>query len=341
MNPAALKSTMQRDRVRARVFFWAGIGLVLVFTLSLMWGRYPSLGFISWQQVNEDELARLLVLNLRLPRLLMALLAGMALSAAGTVFQTLFGNPLVEPGFLGVSQGAAFGAALCIVFLGGTAFSIQGVSALFAFAGLGFSYLLARRIRFGGWVLRLVLSGIAVSALFSAGLGILKYTADPLRQLPEITFWLLGGLSSVTWTQFLSILPAALLGLLLLFLFRWRLNLLALNEETSYSMGAAPRRERLVLLTAAILPVAAVISVAGMVGWVGLIIPHIARRIVGSDTRFSLPTSMLLGGIFVMICDDISRSLLSGEIPLGIVTSLLGAVIFIGLMISRGLRIER
>jgi len=341
MNPAALKSTMQRDRVRAQVFFWAGIGLVLVFTLSLMWGRYPSLGFISWQQVNEDELARLLVLNLRLPRLLMALLAGMALSAAGTVFQTLFGNPLVEPGFLGVSQGAAFGAALCIVFLGGTAFSIQGVSALFAFAGLGFSYLLARRIRFGGWVLRLVLSGIAVSALFSAGLGILKYTADPLRQLPEITFWLLGGLSSVTWTQFLSILPAALLGLLLLFLFRWRLNLLALNEETSYSMGAAPRRERLVLLTAAILPVAAVISVAGMVGWVGLIIPHIARRIVGSDTRFSLPTSMLLGGIFVMICDDISRSLLSGEIPLGIVTSLLGAVIFIGLMISRGLRIER
>lgn len=306
-----------------------------------MWGRYPSLGLISWDQVRGDELARLLVFNLRLPRLLMALLVGMSLSAAGTVFQTLFGNPLVEPGFLGVSQGAAFGAALCIVFLGGSAFTIQGISALFAFAGLGFSYLLARRIRYGGWVLRLVLAGIAVSALFSAGLGILKYTADPLRQLPEITFWLLGGLASVTWPQFLSILPVSLLGLVVLHLFRWRLNLLALSEETAFSMGAAPRRERLLLLTAAILPTAAVISVAGMVGWVGLIVPHIARRLFGPDTRFSLPASMLLGGIFVMLCDDICRSLLAGEIPLGIMTSLLGAAIFIGLMISQGLRIER
>lgn len=313
----------------------------MVFGLSLLWGRYPSLGLISWQQLMEDELAGLLVFNLRLPRLLMALLTGMALSAAGTVFQTLFGNPLVEPGFLGVSQGAAFGAALCIVFLGGTALIIQGMSALFAIIGLGFSYLLARRIRYGGWVLRLVLAGIAVSALFSAGLGVLKYTADPLRQLPEITFWLLGGLSSVTWTQFLSVLPVSLLGLIFLFLFRWRLNLLALSEETAFSMGAAPRRERLLLLTAAILPTAAVISVAGMVGWVGLIVPHIARRLFGSDTRFSLPASMLLGGIFVILCDDICRSLLAGEIPLGIMTSLLGAAVFIGLMISRGLRIER
>ncbi len=339
--PPALEKSVGRDHDRRRIFLWAGLGLVVLFILSLLWGRYPSLGFISWQQVNEDELARLLVFNLRLPRLLTALLLGMSLSAAGTVFQTLFGNPLVEPGFLGVSQGAAFGAALCIVFLGGSALTIQGVAAIFAFAGLGLSYLLARRIRYGGWVLRLVLAGIAVSALFSAGLGILKYVADPLRQLPEITFWLLGGLSSVTWPRFLSILPVVLAGLLFLYLFRWRLNLLALNEETAFSMGAAPKRERLLLLTAAVLPTAAVISVAGMVGWVGLIIPHIARRLFGSDTRFSLPASMLLGGAFAMLCDDISRSLLAGEIPLGIITSLLGAAIFIVLMVSRGMRIER
>jgi iron complex transport system permease protein len=124
-------------------------------------------------------------------------------------------------------------------------------------------------------------------------------------------------------------------------LFRWRLNLLALNEETAFSMGAAPKRERLLLLTAAVLPTAAVISVAGMVGWVGLIMPHIARRLFGSDTRYTLPASMLLGGIFTILCDDLSRTLLAGEIPLGILTSLLGATIFIALMVSRGVKVER
>jgi len=338
---AALQNTIARNHVRQKIFLWLGLGLIAVFLLSLLWGRYPSVGLISWQQLNQDELARLLVFNLRLPRLLTALFVGVSLSASGTVFQMLFGNPLVEPGFLGVSQGAAFGAALCIVFLGGSAAAIQGMAVVFAFGGLGASYFLARRIRYGGWVLRLVLSGIAVSALFSAGLGVLKYMADPLRQLPEITFWLLGGLSSITWPQFLSILPATMMGLILLFLFRWRLNLLALNEETAFSMGAAPKRERLLLLTAAVLPTAAVISVAGMVGWVGLIMPHIARRLFGSDTRFTLPASMLLGGIFTIVCDDLSRTLLAGEIPLGILTSLLGATIFIILMVSRGVKVER
>jgi len=315
--------------------------LSVLFILSLLVGRYPSLGLITLERINTDELAKLLVFNLRLPRLLTALLLGVSLSASGTVFQTLFGNPLVEPGFLGVSQGAAFGASICIVFLGGSSFLVQGSAALFAMAGLGFSYLLARRIRYGGWVLRLVLAGIAVSALFSAGIGVLKYMADPLSQLPEITFWLLGGLSSITWSKFLSILPVTLISLVILFLLRWRLNLLALSEETAFSMGAAPKRERILLLTAAVLPTAAVISVAGMVGWVGLIMPHIARRLFGSDTRYTLPAAMLLGGMFTILCDDLSRTLLAGEIPLGILTSLLGAVIFIGLMVSRGVKVER
>ncbi len=341
MSAVALQKVAVRNQRHRLAFVGLGLALVSLFALSLLLGRYPSAGLISPEQVARDELAKLLVFNLRLPRLLTALLLGISLSAAGTVFQMLFANPLVEPGFLGVSQGAAFGAALCIVFLGGSALLVQGVSALFAFAGLGFSYLLARRMRYGGWVLRLVLAGIAVSALFSAGLGILKYVADPLRQLPEITFWLLGGLSSVTWAQFLSILPAGLAGLVLLFIFRWRLNLLALNDETAFAMGAAPRRERLLLLAGAVLPTAAAISVAGMVGWVGLIVPHIARRLFGSDTRFALPGSMLLGGIFVMLCDDLARTLLAGEIPLGILTSLLGAGIFIVLMASRGLKVER
>ena len=340
-NCCALQNAITRNHVRQRIFLWLGLGLVALFLVSLLWGRYPTVGLMSWQQISQDELARLLVFNLRLPRLLTALFVGVSLSASGTVFQMLFGNPLVEPGFLGVSQGAAFGAALCIVFLGGVAVTIQGMAIIFALAGLGLSYLLARRIRYGGWVLRLVLSGIAVSALFSAGLGVLKYMADPLSQLPEITFWLLGGLSSITWGQFLSIVPATLSGWILLFLFRWRLNLLALSEETAFAMGAAPKRERLILLTAAVLPTAAVISVSGMIGWVGLIMPHIARRLFGSDTRFSLPAAMLLGGMFTILCDDLARTLIAGEIPLGILTSLVGATIFIGLMVTHGKKVDR
>jgi iron complex transport system permease protein len=281
------------------------------------------------------------VLNLRLPRLIAAFVLGMSLAAAGAVMQMLFRNPLVEPGFLGVSQGASFGAALAIVVLGGTALQTQVSAAVFSLGGLGFSYLLAHRLRYGGWVLRLVLAGIAVSAFFSAGLGMLKYMADPLRQLPEITFWLLGGLASITWEKLLTVLPVTLVGLLLLLLYRWRLNILALNEETAFSLGAAPGRERWLLIFAAVLPTAALISISGMIGWVGLIMPHIARRLFHADTRLSLPATMLLGGIFTMLCDDLARTLMAGEIPLGILTSLFGALIFLGLMMFQRSKVKQ
>jgi len=309
--------------------------LVLIFVLSLFLGRYPQTGLVRLNQLRENELAKLLVFNVRLPRLLTALLLGMVMASAGTVFQMIFANPLVEPGFLGVSQGAAFGAALGIVFLGASSVAVQGLAIVFAFLGLGFSYLLAQRMRIGDWLLRLVLAGIAVSALFSAGVGIIKFMADPMWQLPEITFWMLGGLASITWTKFLSILPACLVGLAIMLIFRWRLNLLALEETTAFSLGAAPRRERLLLMTAAVLATAAIISVAGIVSWVGLIMPHIARGLFGSDTRRSLPAAMLLGGIFAILCDDMARLLIIGEIPLGILTSLLGALIFVILMARR------
>jgi iron complex transport system permease protein len=308
------------------------IALLTIFLLSVLIGRYPAPGFISIEGIAQDELAQRLIFNLRLPRLLTALLLGMTLSAAGMVFQLLFSNPLVEPGFLGISQGAAFGAAFSIVFLGGMAILTQTSASLFALAGLGISYLFAQRLRYGGWVLRLVLAGIAVSALFSAGLGLLKYLADPLTQLPEITFWLLGGLASLTWGKLIGILPIVLGGLVVIYLYRWRLNLLALNEQTSFSLGIAAGRERWLLILAAVLPTAVLISVSGMVGWVGLIIPHIARRLFRTDTRYSLPAAILLGGIFTMLCDDLSRSLFAGEIPLGILTSLFGALIFLALM---------
>jgi iron complex transport system permease protein len=331
----AMPRWQRRNRQRQQVLWVLLLVLLAAAGFSLLLGRYPAPGLISWQQLRSDELATRLVLGLRLPRLLTALLLGVTLSAAGMVFQMLFTNPLVEPGFLGVSQGAAFGAAFAILFLGGSMVAMQSSAAFFALAGLGFSYLLARRLHYGGWILRLILAGIAVSALFSAGLGLLKYLADPLSELPEITYWLLGGLAGITWSRFLSVLPVALAGLAVIFVYRWRLNLLALNEETAFALGAAPGRERLLLIFAAVLPTAALISIAGIIGWVGLIMPHIARRLFAADARFSLPGTMLLGGLFTLLCDDLARTLLAGEIPLGILTALFGAIIFLGLMMSQ------
>ncbi len=295
---------------------------------------------LSYEQISQDVLAQRLMFNLRLPRILTAILAGMTLSSAGYVFQMLFGNPLVEPGFLGVSQASAFGAALAIVFLSNAAWLVQSLAAFFGILGLGLTYFMAHRVRYGGWVLRLVLAGIAISALFSSGVGILKYFADPLKQLPEITFWLLGGLYSITWTRFLSILPAVVISLIILYRMRWRLNVLSLSDETAFSLGAAPQRERLLLLIASVIATAAIISVAGMVSWVGLIMPHIARRLFGADARYSLIGSMILGAGFMLICDDLARTLIAGEIPLGILTSLIGAIGFMYLMTIQRVKVQ-
>jgi iron complex transport system permease protein len=321
----------------------AAIALLLgvVVGLSLLIGRYPSPGFIAPDRLASDDLAQRLVFNLRLPRILTALALGMSLSAAGTVFQQIFANPLVDPGFLGVSQGAAFGASLAIVLWGSTPWLVQGSAALFAVAGLGFSYFLARRVRFGGSMLRLVLAGIAVSALFSAGVGGLKYAADPLSQLPEITFWLLGGLASITWPGFWSIAPVVSVSLFIVYRMRWRLNILSLDDSTAYSMGAAPGRERALLLGAGVAATAAVVSVCGMVGWVGLIVPHIARRTFGADARYALPAALLIGGLFGVLCDDVARTLLAGEIPIGILTSLVGALLFLAILLTYGHPVER
>jgi iron complex transport system permease protein len=315
--------------------------LLMAAGLSLLLGRYPSVQISTPAAIAGDEMATKLVMNLRFPRMLIAILLGMSLSAAGLVFQMIFGNPLVEPGFLGVTQGASFGAAFAIIFLGNTAWLVQSSATVFAIAGLGISYYLAHRLRYGGWVLRLVLAGIAVSALFYSGVGLLKYMADPLSQLPEITFWMLGGLSSSTWKQFFSILPAVSLSLIILILLRWRLNLLSLSDAAAFSMGASPKVERGLLLGAAVLATASVISVSGMVTWVGLIVPHVARRLFGADSRMTLPATLLVGGLFTLLCDDLARILLPGEIPLGIITSLLGALSFIFLLSMAGVRSQR
>ena len=310
--------------------------LLLILLASAFIGRYPAPFWMPPELLATDPLAERLLFNLRLPRILTALMLGMTLSAAGSVLQMIFRNPLVEPGFLGVSQGAAFGAALSILWFSSHPISIELSSTVFGLLGLFASYWLSTRVRFGGWVLRLILSGIAVSALFSAGIGLLKYMADPLSELPEITFWLLGGLYRITWRDFLYVLPFGAVGLSTVWLMRWRLNLLCLNDETAYSLGARLTRERLVLLVAIVSATAALTAISGIIGWVGLIVPHIARRIAGASAEKAIPVAMLLGGAFTLASDNLARTLLAGEIPLGILTSAIGALLFIYLMMSIG-----
>ncbi|MGC9520443.1 MAG: FecCD family ABC transporter permease [Anaerolineae bacterium] len=317
-----------------RRFWFLGVLLFVVVALSIFLGRYPQPYWTPPQLLWEDALARRLILSLRVPRILAAVFLGMVLSATGSVLQMLFRNPLVEPGFLGVSQGAAFGAALGIIVIGASPLVLQAMAALFALLGLVLSYALARHIRFGGWTLRLILAGIAISAFFSAGVGLLKYVADPLTQLPELVFWLLGALWGVTWTDTLLVLPVVALALVAAYLMRWRLNLLSLDDHIAFSLGTAPARERAVLLFVMVSATAALVSISGIVGWVGLIVPQLARRIFGADAQRALPGSLLLGGLFALLCDDIARVAFSGELPLGIVTSLFGALSFAILMVA-------
>jgi iron complex transport system permease protein len=316
-------------------------GSLLVIAVSLFIGRFPEPGFTWPRRLLSDDLGRNLLLTLRLPRVLAAFVVGASLAGSGLVMQHLFGNPLVEPGLVGVSQGAAFGAALTFLVAGAASGAVQAVSAIFGFAGLLLSYTIARRARFGGWILRLILAGIVVSALFSSGVGLIKFAADPYEELPEITFWLLGGLSGTTWTRLVVVLAFAVPSLVLLYLLRWRVNVLSLEDEVSFSLGIAPARSRVLLLLAATVATSVSVSIAGIIAWVGLVIPHIARRIFPVDARYGLPAAMLLGGTFLVLCDDLARSVLAGEIPLGVVTSLIGSVTFGALLLRGSVRIRR
>ncbi len=307
------------------------LAFIVLLLVSLCLGRYPAPGLALPPGPSADPLGWRLFLLLRVPRVLSAVLLGAALAASGTVLQMLFRNPLVEPGFLGVSQGAALGAGVAIL-VGASAYAIQAAAAVSAMLGLLLSSLLATRIRYGGWILRLLLSGIAVSALFSAGMGLLKTVADPLRILPDLTFWLMGGLWGSSWTTLARFTPVLLPALLIIWLMRWRLALLALGDETAHSLGVSARCERLLLLAAAAAATASVVAVAGIVGWIGLLVPHIARRLAGADPRRALPAALLLGASFALFCDDLARTLAPSEIPLGILTSLLGAILFLAIM---------
>jgi iron complex transport system permease protein len=309
-----------------------GLALVALYLLS---GRYPNPGLTDPRSLVSDPVAQRVLVSLRLPRALGALLLGAVLGGSGAAFQIVFGNPLVEPGFLGVSQGAAFGAALALVLWPASGWATALSAFVAALLALRLSLWLARRFRFGGQVIRLVLAGIAVSALCSALLAAVKYAADPLSQLPDITFWTMGGLSAMSWPRLALSAPVAVFSLAAILALRWRATILSLDDEASRALGARPELERAVLVVAATAGVAAMTAVCGIVSWAGLVVPHAARILVGSDGRSSIPASMALGALFVLACDLVARNLLPGELPLGIVTALFGTVLFALLLASR------
>ncbi len=318
---------MNRRLTRLLIF-----GLFLLLIFSLFVGRYP----ISDQMIHifSNQLLINLILRIRIPRIFFGILVGFGLASSGMIMQSIFKNPLAEPGLLGVNQAAGFGAALGILAFDNSYLIVQTLAFIFGMISITLTIFLSNNTKNKGR-LSLVLAGISVSAFFSAGLGIIKYIADPLDQLPSIVFWLLGSLSNSNWTSLLRILPIMITCLLILYFYRWRLNVFSLDKEVLFSMGIRNKLELLFILLISVLLTTSIISLSGIIGWVGLIIPNISRVITGQNTKHSLPISMILGGIFVLVSDNFARALLPGEIPLGIITAFLGAVSFFTLLLAK------
>ncbi len=277
-----------------------------------------------------DDNTEAIFLNIRLPRILLACLVGCCISAAGAAYQGVFQNPMAAPDILGASSGAAFGAALAIL-LGGTTWIITGSAFLFSLVTVLFVILVSRFAE-GNKVLALILGGIVISSLFTSGTSYIKLVADPNDQLPQITYWLMGSLTEAKLSEVgLAFLPM-LAGLVPLLALRWRINVLTLGDDEASSMGVDVKRIRTIVIICSTLITAASVAVSGMISWVGLVIPHFARRIVGNNYRRLLPASMIMGALFLLLVDDISRNLMAKEIPLGILTSLVGAPFFIYLL---------
>ena len=264
------------------------------------------------------------IFRIRLPRVVAAMLVGGGLSIAGASFQGLFRNPLVSPDILGVSAGAGFGAALGIL-LSGNPMIIQVSAFVFGIIAVLVAYCIGRTVGRGS---TLVLGGIIVGSLFSAFISLTKYVADPYDTLPAIVFWLMGSLSAVSNADIIAIAPPILIGSLCLFLVRWRINLLAVGEEEARALGVDTKWMTMVLVIASTVVTASAVCISGIIGWVGLVVPHIGRMLVGPDFRKLIPVSAVLGASFLLIVDDIARTLTAAEIPLGILTALVGAPFF-------------
>ncbi|MCQ1996574.1 iron ABC transporter permease [Arthrobacter sp. zg-Y1171] len=271
------------------------------------------------------------VLDVRLPRVLLAFLVGGALSLGGACLQALFRNPLVSPDIIGVTAGASFGGVL-VLTLGLSGGWMVGGAFGFGLAALAGVLLLGRLGGRDNAMLMIVLGGIVVAAFFNALVSFMTYLADPYSELPSIVHWLLGSIAAASYDKVLTALVPVAIGAVIVLALRWRLNVLSLGDDDAAALGVNPQRSRVVLLCAVALMTAGTVAVAGAVGWVGLVVPHLARLWVGPDHRILLPASLLLGGTYLMLIDTLSRSISSSELPLGILTAIIGAPVFVLLL---------
>lgn len=318
--------------------------LIATLLLSLNLGRYPigadeifymildRLGAASFEDRFSPQQA-LAFWNVRMPRLITAFLVGAALSAAGCVYQTVFQNPMASPDILGASSGAGLGAAVAI-YLGLSSWSVTAMAFAFSLAAVFLAYILSTCAK-GERILTLVFSGIVIGSLCKAGISYIKLVADPSNQLPSITYWLMGSIAGAKNSEVAFIIWPMLIGFIPLLLLRWRMNLLALGDAEAQTAGVNVGVLRLVSLLSATLLTAAAVSVSGLIGWVGLAVPHMTRRIIGVNLKYLLPASLIFGGTFMIFVDNFSRSIAQSEIPIGIVTAFIGAPVFMYIITRR------
>jgi len=274
--------------------------------------------------------AATVVWDIRFPRIASVVLVGASLAIAGTSFQGLFRNPLVSPDILGVSAGAGVGAGIAILFFSNNAIT-QIFAFFFALGAVGLTYAVSTKVK-GNPILSLILSGIAIGSFFGAALSLIKYLADPDNKLPAITYWLLGSFATSNNTSLMYACIPMLSGIIILLLIRWRLNVLAMGEEEAKTLGLNTSRMRLIVVICSSVITAAGVCVSGTIGWVGLIIPHIGRMLVGPNHKVLLPVTVLLGASYLLIIDDFIRTVSSVEVPIGIVTAMVGAPFFVYLL---------
>ena len=329
--------TIAKKRNTAAYYILLLLLPIVCALFALFMGRYPlppadvirglGAGLGLWRPPSFETMA--VLWQLRLPRVIAGMFVGASLAAGGAAFQGVFRNPLVNSGILGVSNGAGFGAALAILMFSG-GYHVY----IFAFAFGVLAVLLscmAGRIYGATPGVTLILGGVIVSSFFGSLIMAIKYIADPYSQLPAITFWLMGSLASVGYNQFPALLPMAA-GMAAIFLVRWKINVLSMGDKEALALGADVSKYKLMIIGGATLCTAGAVCISGVIGWIGLVIPHIGRMIVGNDNSRLIPLSMSLGSCFLIIVDVISRSATSGEIPLGILTALIGTPFFIYLL---------
>jgi len=308
---------------------------IIIFAFSFFAGNYKIsagnvLSYLSGGGgINENE--RFIIFEVRLPRIVMASVTGIVLAVGGVSMQAIFKNPLVSPFVIGLSSGAALGAAIGIVCFNSSSPAVESLAFLFGIIAVFSSYILSG---FGRDTTLLLLFGLVATSFSHSAIGMMQYFADPEHQLPALTFWMLGGFDGITLSALSYSLPVIFTSLIILYSYSYKMNLLTLGDIDARSLGVNVAMSKFVIIFFSTLAVCACVSKAGVIGWIGLTVPHISRIILGPDNRFVFLASAVLGAIFLLVSDDLARTLTPGEIPVGIITSALGAPVFAAILLK-------